>query len=137
MIQRNPSRVPLLIPKAFSLSNAVVREDKLWFYSVGTADVGRPQKAGIDVPRNDWKYYCLNKGRVCLAVLWRGILFRSTPWEERGRLKRFHLRCLPKQGASMLTPLEWLQRGIVSIEILMVSVRFILRESKFYSYWFE
>ena len=51
--------MPLLIPKAFSLSNAVVREDKLWFYSVGTADVGRPQKAGIDVPRNDWKYYLL------------------------------------------------------------------------------
>ena len=134
MIQRIPSRVPLLIPKAFSLSSAVVREDKLWFYSVGTADVGRPQKTGIDVPRNDWKCYSLNKGGICLAVFWRDVLSRSMQGEERGRFKRFRSGWLPKQCTSMSTPLEWLQGGIVSIEISMVSVRFILRESKFYSY---
>ena len=42
---------------AFPPSSPVIRGDELWFYYAGDDGLGWPPKTGLDLRREDWKYY--------------------------------------------------------------------------------
>ena len=145
-----------------------MRQDELWFYYTGIADIGWPPKTGIQAAKKDWKHYRPDKGAVCLAVLRRDGFVSLDAGQTEGTVitkaftvpgkkllvnvdalhgemqvevldkdEKIVARSGPLTGDLPREPVKWIEGDIAPLKGQTVSLRFTLRNAKFYSYWLE
>ena len=152
---------------AFPPSSPVIRGDELWFYYAGDDGLGWPPKTGLDLRREDWKYYRPDRSAICLAVLRRdgfmsldagaggSVLTRefTAPGPElfvnveasEGELAvevvdengAVVARSEPLSGDQPNAAVAWQDGNIADHEGTAVQLRFALRDASLYSFWFE
>ena len=150
---------------AFPPSSPVIRGDELWFYYAGDDGLGWPPKTGLDLTREDWKYYRPDRSAICLAVLRRdgfmsldagaggSVLTRefTVPGPELfvnldatdGQLvvevideSAVVARSGPLSGDQTNAAVAWQDGNIADHEGAAVRLRFALHDASLYSFWF-
>ena len=145
-------------------SDAVVREDELWFYYTGIKHYAFITSGG----EKGYDDYIADKGAICLAVLRRDGFVSLDAGPEEGTVStgifilagrelwvnvaaprgEFHVEVLDSSDHLLATSsplsadetrfkMEWSSGDLSALQGQALRLRFVLRNAQFYSYWFE